>query len=310
MLKLLRQGRLSKWFSGIGQEAIAVGVTAALEDGLDSPDAPQPRGVHRPGTGLAAADAAAAAARGGFHQGARPHLPLRHARAPHRRHDQPPRRDAAGGRRRGARRPAAGRARRRRRLHRRRIDLRRRLPRGGEPRRGLEAARPLRHREQPVRALDAHQRAVRLPRPRRQGAGYGMPGVIVDGNDVLAVFEAVRARPAARARRGEGPTLLEFKTFRMRGHEEASGTDYVPAELFEEWARKDPIARLERLLDERGLLPADERSALRARSSRESTTWPTRRWRHRCRESTAERRVGRRLRAERLRARGASPGGA
>src|SRR5690606_26062214 len=53
--------------------------------------------------------------------------------------------------------------------------------------------------------------------------GYGMPGEVVDGNDVLAVIDAVR-RAAERARAGEGPTLLEMKTFRMRGHEEASGT--------------------------------------------------------------------------------------
>jgi 2-oxoisovalerate dehydrogenase E1 component len=61
-----------------------------------------------------------------------------------------------------------------------------------------------------------------------RGIGYGIPGVVVDGNDVLAVVEAV-GRAAVRARNGDGPTLLEFKTFRMRGHEEASGTDYVPS---------------------------------------------------------------------------------
>ncbi|HVT76235.1 MAG TPA: thiamine pyrophosphate-dependent enzyme, partial [Acidimicrobiales bacterium] len=77
-----------------------------------------------------------------------------------------------------------------------------------------------------------------------RGVGYGMPAEIVDGNDVLKVIDAV-ARAAARARRGEGPTLLECKTFRMRGHEEASGTDYVPDELVAEWAARDPIARLE-----------------------------------------------------------------
>src|SRR6185503_895317 len=60
-----------------------------------------------------------------------------------------------------------------------------------------------------------------------RGPGYGMPGVVVDGNDILAVLDAVRAA-ATRARAGDGPTLLEFKTFRMRGHEEASGTAYVP----------------------------------------------------------------------------------
>jgi 2-oxoisovalerate dehydrogenase E1 component len=90
-----------------------------------------------------------------------------------------------------------------------------------------------------------------------RGAGYGMPGVVADGNDVLAVRRAVKDA-AARARRGEGPTLLEFKTFRMRGHEEASGTDYVPRPLLEEWARRDPVARYEAFLLERGLFaPAD-----------------------------------------------------
>ena len=73
-------------------------------------------------------------------------------------------------------------------------------------------------------------------------AGYGMPGAVVDGNDVLAVVEAVQAA-AARARQGEGPTLLEMKTFRMRGHEEASGTRYVPPSLFDEWRPRDPIER-------------------------------------------------------------------
>jgi 2-oxoisovalerate dehydrogenase E1 component len=95
-----------------------------------------------------------------------------------------------------------------------------------------------------------------------RGVGYGMPGVIVDGNDLLAVIRAVR-EAAARARRGGGPTLLEFKTFRMRGHEEASGVDYVPPELIEAWAARDPLARFERLLDARPVFASGERDALR-----------------------------------------------
>src|SRR5712691_1126412 len=80
-----------------------------------------------------------------------------------------------------------------------------------------------------------------------RGLGYGMPGLVVDGNDLLAVVRAV-TRAAERARRGDGPTLLECKTFRMRGHEEASGTDYVPPELLAEWGLKDPVARYEKML--------------------------------------------------------------
>jgi 2-oxoisovalerate dehydrogenase E1 component len=96
-----------------------------------------------------------------------------------------------------------------------------------------------------------------------RGIGYGIPGVVVDGNDVLAVVEAV-GHAAVRARRGDGPTLLEFKTFRMRGHEEASGTAYVPKHLFEEWAAKDPVVRFEEWLSARGLLDEPAREQLRA----------------------------------------------
>ena len=88
-------------------------------------------------------------------------------------------------------------------------------------------------------------------------AGYGMPGEIVDGNDVFAVIEAVR-QAAQRARDGGGPALLEMKTFRMRGHEEASGTKYVPDELFETWGARDPIERFtQALLDEEAMTQAE-----------------------------------------------------
>lgn len=93
--------------------------------------------------------------------------------------------------------------------------------------------------------------------------GYGMPGEVVDGNDVLAVIDAVR-RAAARARSGEGPSLLEMKTFRMRGHEEASGTKYVPQEILAYWRQKDPIDRFEAYLDQAGSLSRKERAAMRA----------------------------------------------
>jgi 2-oxoisovalerate dehydrogenase E1 component len=95
-----------------------------------------------------------------------------------------------------------------------------------------------------------------------RGLGYGMPGVIVDGNDLLSVHRAVR-RAADRARRGDGPTLLEFKTFRMRGHEEASGTDYVPKEQIEAWARKDPVKRYEGFLVEKGIFAEADFATIR-----------------------------------------------
>jgi 2-oxoisovalerate dehydrogenase E1 component len=95
-----------------------------------------------------------------------------------------------------------------------------------------------------------------------RAAGYGMPGELVDGNDVLAVRDACE-RAVARGRAGKGPTLLECKTFRIRGHEEASGNDYVPAADLATWMARDPIDRFEARLDEAGLLPATERAVLR-----------------------------------------------
>ncbi|MFP3900662.1 MAG: thiamine pyrophosphate-dependent enzyme [Acidimicrobiia bacterium] len=92
--------------------------------------------------------------------------------------------------------------------------------------------------------------------------GYGMRGELVDGNDVLAVRDAV-GRAAARARDGRGPALLECKTFRMRGHEETSGNDLVSADELAAWAQRDPIVRLEAALDARGIFPAAEREAAR-----------------------------------------------
>lgn len=93
--------------------------------------------------------------------------------------------------------------------------------------------------------------------------GYGMAGEQVDGNDVLAVIDAVR-RATERARQGEGPTLLEMKTFRMRGHEEASGTKYVPEDLFETWGTKDPLERFVQMLLEEGAMTQEEIDAVKA----------------------------------------------
>jgi TPP-dependent pyruvate/acetoin dehydrogenase alpha subunit len=75
----------------------------------------------------------------------------------------------------------------------------------------------------------------------------------VDGNDVLDVYRAAR-EAVGRARRGEGPTLIECKTMRMRGHSEHDDASYVPRELLEEWRGKDPIQRFEIRLREQGIL--------------------------------------------------------
>ncbi len=106
-------------------------------------------------------------------------------------------------------------------------------------------------------------------------AGYGMPGEIVDGNDVVAVVETI-GRAAARARRGEGPALVEAKTFRMRGHEEASGTKYVPAELLAFWKARDPVDRFTRRLLEEGVSTEAEIAGVRhelAAAVEEAAEW-------------------------------------
>src|SRR3954466_9669959 len=83
--------------------------------------------------------------------------------------------------------------------------------------------------------------------------GYGIEGVSIDGNNILKVFETVRAL-AESIREKPRPVILECVTFRMRGHEEASGTKYVPKELFEVWGKKDPLNNYERFLIAEGVL--------------------------------------------------------
>ncbi len=84
-------------------------------------------------------------------------------------------------------------------------------------------------------------------------AGYGMAAAAVDGNDVLAVHAAAR-EAVDRARRGGGPTFLECRTMRMRGHSEADNATYVPQTLLDEWRGRDPVERFEAWLAEAGVL--------------------------------------------------------
>lgn len=96
-----------------------------------------------------------------------------------------------------------------------------------------------------------HHLQMAIPDVVDRAKAYGMPGEIVDGNDVAAVYLAAK-RAIAAARAGEGPTFLEFKTMRMHGHAEHDPAKYVPRELLEEWKKKDPILKAERLLTELG----------------------------------------------------------
>ena len=80
-----------------------------------------------------------------------------------------------------------------------------------------------------------------------RGVGYGMESHVIEGNNVMEVFSKVDAI-AKSVRKNPRPVLIEFKTFRMRGHEEASGTKYVAQELLDTWAQKDPISNFETYL--------------------------------------------------------------
>ncbi len=263
MLILLRQGRLSKWFSGIGQEAIAVGVAAALR--ADDAILPMHRnlGVFTArGLDLLTLFRQLLGRDGGFthgrdrtfHFGVLPHHivgMISHL---------------------GAMLPVAD-------------GLALAYQLRGEPRVAAtftgegatsegdfhEAVNLAAVWKLPVIfVVENNQWGLSTPvteqyacaRLSDRAVGYGIAGETVDGNDVLAVLDAV-SRAAERARRGDGPTLLEFVTFRMRGHEEASGTAYVPKHLFEEWAKKDPIAAFESRLLADGTLTADDRDDIR-----------------------------------------------
>lgn len=95
-----------------------------------------------------------------------------------------------------------------------------------------------------------------------KGPAYGMEARQVDGNNVLEVFNVVK-EIAESIRNNPRPVLLEAMTFRMRGHEEASGTKYVPQELFVQWAKKDPVDNYERFLVDENILDAFSVSNIR-----------------------------------------------
>jgi len=95
-----------------------------------------------------------------------------------------------------------------------------------------------------------------------KAAGYGMKGITIDGNNILEVYQAIQSAREYCIKE-QKPVLVEAMTFRMRGHEEASGTKYVPKELFEQWAKKDPVNNYEQFLLKEKILTEKKIAAIR-----------------------------------------------
>ncbi|MFY7665227.1 alpha-ketoacid dehydrogenase subunit alpha/beta [Flavobacterium sp.] len=106
-----------------------------------------------------------------------------------------------------------------------------------------------------------------------RGVGYGMESYIVDGNNILDIYHLLKDLKHSMMENPR-PVLLEFKTFRMRGHEEASGTKYVPQELMDAWAAKDPVANFKKYLTDNAVLNPDlEAEITAALKSEIDTNW-------------------------------------
>lgn len=101
-----------------------------------------------------------------------------------------------------------------------------------------------------------------------KGIGYGMESHIIDGNNILEVYEEL-TEIVSSMRTNPRPVLIEFKTFRMRGHEEASGTKYVPKELMDMWAEKDPIETYKRYLIKQHVISESQDEAWREEIKKE-----------------------------------------
>ena len=86
-----------------------------------------------------------------------------------------------------------------------------------------------------------------------RGIGYGVKSHTIDGNNILEVYDTI-SKSAEYCRSNKGPVLIEAKTFRMRGHEEASGVSYVPKSLISQWQKKDPVQLFEKYLLDKKIL--------------------------------------------------------
>ena len=109
------------------------------------------------------------------------------------------------------------------------------------------------------------EKSMAIENISERAAGYGIPGVTVDGNDVDAVHEAV-STAVARARAGEGPTLVENLTYRWKGHSKSDKNLYRTKEEIAEWRSKDPILRFEAQVKESGVLTDEEVQAIRTQA--------------------------------------------
>jgi hypothetical protein len=99
------------------------------------------------------------------------------------------------------------------------------------------------------------KRQVPIENLADRGKAYGIASYVVDGNDVVAVYQTAK-EAVDRARAGEGPILIEAKSMRMRGHAQHDPAEYVPKEMFEYWKQRDPIAQYEKFLMGKKLLDA------------------------------------------------------
>ncbi len=113
----------------------------------------------------------------------------------------------------------------------------------------------------------AHQEYA-VERLSDRAAGYGMPGVFVDGSDVLAMYDAAQ-QAIKRARSGGGPTLIEAKTLRLHGHSAADNAEYVPQDTRHEWKNKDPIVCFENFLRDQRVLDDSTQTEMTQRITRE-----------------------------------------
>lgn len=265
MLILLRQGKVSKWFSGIGQEAIAVGVTQALH--ADEYIMPLHRnlgvftGRNMPLNTLFAqlqgkGSGFSKGRERSFHFGSNPHHIVGMIS-----HLGPQLAIADG------------------------IALAHKLAGEGKVAVGFsgdggtsegdfhEALNVAAVWELPV-IFVIENNGYGLSTPSNEqfrckqfidkGIGYGMEAVQVDGNNLLEVYRTVSTL-AESMRKNPRPVLLECLTFRMRGHEEASGVKYVPKELLETWAQKDPVSNYEQWLQSEGILTEELKTSIRTK---------------------------------------------